>query len=79
MVNITLSIPEELKKIMGEFPEINWSGLVRLSITEKIKQLIWKKNMLQQLESEKEFDEIALEIGGKIKEGMWKRYKKKGW
>ena len=25
MANLTLSIPNELKKMMEEFPEINWS------------------------------------------------------
>ena len=79
MVNITLSLPEELKNEMNKHPEINWSGLIRISIEEKVKHLSWKKKMLQKLESEKEFDDIALKIGDKIKEGVWKRYQKKGW
>lgn len=79
MANITLSIPEELKKMMREFPDINWSGLVRLSIEERIKKLSLKKKMLEELEYESGYDKNALEIGDKIKEGMWKRYKKKGW
>ena len=37
------------------------------------------KKMLEKLESEKEFDDITLKIGNNIKEGMWKRYQKKGW
>lgn len=79
MANITLSISEELKRIMNEFPEINWSGLVRVSIENKVKQLIWKKKILEQIESEKEFDEIALEIGDKIKKDVWKKLKRDGW
>ena len=34
--------------------------------------------MLKRLELEKEFDAKALEIGDKIKEGMWKMHKKEG-
>lgn len=79
MVNITLSIPEELRKMMKEFPDVNWSGLVRLSIEERIKKLSWKKKMLEELEYERDHENHALDIGNKIKEGMWKKYKKKGW
>jgi len=79
MVSITLSIPKEIREQMKEFPEVNWSGFVRTSIESKVKQLSWKESMLKKLESEKEFDITALKIGDKIKEGMWKKYKKEGW
>ena len=79
MVSITLSVPESVREQMKKFPEINWSGFVRASIEEKTKRLLWKEQMLKQLESEKESDELALKIGDKIKEGMWKRYKAEGW
>ena len=79
MVNITLSIPEKLKNTMKQFPEVNWSGLVRVSIENKVDQLTWKQRMLEKLDKEKEFDKMALEIGDKVKEGVWKRLKKEGW
>ena len=79
MVSITLSVPAEVKQEMERFPEMNWSGFVRVSIISKVKQLSWKEEMLKKLDLEKEFDAKALEIGDKIKEGMWKRYKKEGW
>ena len=79
MVSITLSIPQEVREQMKRFPEVNWSGFVRTSVESKVRQLSWKENMLKKLESEKEFDAKALEIGDRIKEGMWKKYKKEGW
>ena len=79
MVSITLSVPEKIRELMKQFPEINWSGFVRVAIESKVKKLMWKQEMLEQLESEKEYDEEALRIGDKIKEAMWKRYKKEGW
>ena len=79
MVSITLSVPKEVREQMKKFPEINWSGFIRGSIESKVKRLSWKEEMLQKLESEKEFDTFALKIGDKIKEDMWKRYKKEGW
>ena len=39
MVSITLSVPEEVKKSMETFSEINWSGFVRKSIIEKTEEL----------------------------------------
>jgi len=79
MVSITVSIPDELRKKMEEFPEINWSGLVRKIITQKIRELAWKEEMLKQLKEEEKYIEESLRIGDKIKEGMWKKYKKEGW
>ena len=76
MKNITLSVPEELKRKMEEFPEVNWSGLIRKYVESRVQRLVWKEEMLKQLESEKEFEEIALEIGNKIKQGVWSRLKK---
>ncbi len=79
MSNITISIPDELKKKMEAFPEINWSGFLKRYIESKVERLLWKESMLRKLESEKEFDEIALEIGDKIKQGVWNRLRKEGW
>ena len=79
MVSITLSVPKEVREKMKRFPEVNWSGFVRMSIESEVKRLSWKEEMLKKLESEKKFDAVALEIGGKVKDGMWKRYKKEGW
>ena len=79
MVSITLSVPEEVREQMKRFREVNWSGFVRSAIESKVEKLSWKEKMLKKLGSEKEFDAMALEIGDKIKEGMWKRYTKKGW
>jgi hypothetical protein len=47
MVSITFSIPEETRKIMKEFPEINWTHIVRSSIEEKAKKLALKKELLK--------------------------------
>lgn len=79
MVSITLSVPGEVKQLMEHFPEINWSGFVRKCIMEKTEDLSWKEEMLKKLKYEEKFDKVALKIGDKVKEGMWKKYKKKGW
>lgn len=39
MVNITLSVPAEMKKEMDKFPEMDWSEVARQAIREKLKDL----------------------------------------
>ena len=39
MVNVTLSIPNELKHKMDTFAEINWSAVAREAFDEKINDL----------------------------------------
>ena len=39
MVNVTLSIPQELKHKMDDVAEINWSAVARQAFDEKIKDL----------------------------------------
>ena len=62
MVSITFSIPEETRKIMREFPEINWTHIVRSSIEEKAKKLALKKELLKRLEKEKEFIDWSVDV-----------------
>jgi hypothetical protein len=79
MVSITLSVPEEIRKKMRQFDEINWSGLVRKTIEKKVYELSWKEEMLKQLKEQEKFEPEAIEIGNKIKKSMWKQYQKEGW
>jgi len=81
MVSITLSIPEEVKKKMEGFSEINWSGFVRKCIESKVEKLTWKEQMLSKLEEEEEsgFTDWTIEMGNKIKKGAWEKLKKQGW
>ncbi|MFH1100681.1 MAG: hypothetical protein V1726_01415 [Methanobacteriota archaeon] len=45
MVSMTLSIPQELKKEMEQYPEINWSVVAREAIKRKI-TILHKMNKL---------------------------------
>lgn len=72
MVNITLSVPEELKKKMDEFPEINWSAVAREAIWEKASQLSILKSIAAK---SKMTEKDALELGRKINKAVAKRYR----
>ncbi|HLC57844.1 MAG TPA: hypothetical protein VJH95_04685 [Candidatus Nanoarchaeia archaeon] len=39
MVNVTLSIPQELKQRMDGLEEVNWSAVARQAFDEKIKDM----------------------------------------
>ena len=72
MVSITLSVPEEMKKLMDSFPEMNWSSIAREAI----------KQRLEMMEKFRKFtanstmtEEDALELGRKVNAGLAKRYR----
>lgn len=72
MPNITLSIPDELHKIVKQHPEIKWSEVARQamwSYAQKLKIVdeITSKNTLTEMDAE--------EIGNMIKKGIAKRHK----
>lgn len=72
MVNLTLSIPNELKEMMEKFPEINWSEVARESIKKKIAQLNFLKGF--RIDSELSPEE-ALNLGKEMNEHLYKHYK----
>ena len=78
MVSITLSVPEEVRDKMKRFPEINWSGFVRICIESKAKQLAWKDEMLNKLKQEDEsgFTDWCAEMGRKVNKGVAERLEK---
>lgn len=79
MPNITLSVPKELKEQIDELPELNVSESVRKFLSEKVKRALLLKKLDKMLEHSELTEEDCLKLGDKIKEGMWKRYKKAGW
>lgn len=78
MTSITLSVPEEIRKLMKKFPEVNWSGFIRRSIEEKAKNLELREKMLKQLEREKGFNEWAVKLQRATRKGRFEQLKKRG-
>jgi len=79
MPNITLSIPNELKAKLDELPELNFSESMRQFLEEKVKRALLLKKLDKMLENSELTEEDCLKLGDKIKESVWKRYKKEGW
>ncbi len=73
MVNMTLSLSEELYKEMQTHTEIKWSDIARQSFEKKIRELHWMDKVLSKSGlTEKDADEI----GHKIKGNILKRFSK---
>lgn len=71
MVNMTLSIPDELHKKMKGIPEIRWSEIARHAIEERINDLeVMNKIASKSKLTKKDVEEISK----KIKRGMAKKF-----
>ena len=71
MTNMTLSIPEELMKIMRKHTQIKWSEVARRAIWDEAKKIELMDKILSKSElTEKD----VLEIGKKVKRGIAKAH-----
>ena len=74
MANITISIPQKLKEKMNKFPEINWSKLASILLSQKIKRLEILKELDEILADSKLTEEDCTELGKKLKKEIVKKY-----
>jgi hypothetical protein len=74
MVSITLAVPEELKKEMDSFPEMNWSAVAREAIKKKI---ILLKKFREFTKDSTLTEEDALLLGKEVNKALAKRYARK--
>jgi hypothetical protein len=73
MVNVTLAVSEELRRIMKSHPEIKWSEVARQAMWEYAKKL----EMMDEVTRKSRLTEgDALEIGRAVKAGLGARYSK---
>ena len=71
MVNITLSVSEELKKKMDLFAEINWSAIAREAIGQRI---IMLEKFREFTKNGKFTEEDALQLGRKVNKSLTKKH-----
>ena len=78
MVSITVSVPEETKKLMKEHEEMNWSGFVKKSIQQKTEQLKKLQELQTQLEEEQSTTDWSVKLQRVSRPGRLEALKKKG-
>lgn len=76
MPNVTITIPEELKKDMEKLPELNWSETVREFLADKVKRALLLKKLDKLLENSELTEEDCLRMGREAKKHMTKRFMK---
>jgi len=70
MVNVTLSIPVDLKHKMDAFAEINWSAVAREAFDDKIKDLEFIKKFKAKSTLT---EEDAINLGRELNKNLAKR------
>jgi len=71
MTTMTLAVPEELKKKMDSFQEMNWSEVARQAFKQKVEDL----EFLRKFKSKSTMtEEDALKLGAEINKKLAKRY-----
>ncbi len=73
MVSVTLSVPEETRKEMDAFPEINWSAVAREAIRQRLAML----NKFREFTKDSALtEEDALQFGADVSRRARKRHRK---
>jgi len=73
MVNMTLSVPEDLYKEMMTHSELKWSDVARQAFEKKVRELHWIDEVLK---NSRLTEEDAEKIGHDVKAKMRKRFSK---
>ena len=70
MVNITLSIPDDLKEKMDQIEVINWSAVAREAFNDKIKDL----ELIKKFKAKSSLtEEDAIRLGRELNKNLAKR------
>lgn len=71
MASLTLAIPEDLRKEMKKFPEINWSVIAREAIRRR---LVLLKQLDEFTKHSRLTEEDAIELGRKVNKAAAKKF-----
>ena len=76
MSTMTLSVPEDIKKQMKQFPQVNWSAIARKAVNEELERQIRLSEIRRRLAEED--TKWALKMGRKLKQGRAQELKDRG-
>jgi len=73
MTTLTLAVPDEMKKKMDSFPEMNWSEVARQAFMQKIEDI----EFLRKFKEESKLTEAdALRLGKEVSKSVSDRLRK---
>ena len=72
MTTLTLAVPEEMKKKMDSFPEMNWSEVARQAFMQKIEDMEFlrkfkEKSKLTETDALRLGKEVSREVSSKLR------------
>ncbi len=72
MTTLTLAVPDEMKKKMESFPEMNWSEIARQAFMQKIEDMEFlrkfrEKSRLSEADALRLGKEVSREISNKLR------------
>ena len=70
MTTLTLAVPDEMKKKMDSFPEMNWSEVARQAFMQKIEDMEFLRKFK---EKSTLTEEDALRLGKEVNQALTKR------
>ena len=73
MTTLTLAVPEEMKKKMDLFPEMNWSEVARQAFKEKIEDMEFLRKFK---EKSKLTEQDSLKLGKEVSKSISERLRK---
>ena len=63
MTNITVTVPEDLKKELQKHDEVNWSAVIRRALVEHLRKIIIAESIANKSKlTQKDADEISRKI-----------------
>lgn len=71
MANVSISVSDELKKKMAQFPSVNWSVVGREGFEQKVKDMEF---LLKFKSKSKMTEEDALRLGASVNAGLARRF-----
>lgn len=76
MTTMTLSVPDDIKKQMKQFPQVNWSAIARDALNKELERQQRLEEIKRRLTQED--TEWAISKGRKLKSGRAQELKKRG-
>ena len=73
MTTLTLAVPDEMKKQMDSFPEMNWSEVARQAFTQKIEDMEFLRKFK---ERSKLTEADAMKLGKEVSKAVSDRLRK---
>ncbi len=73
MATLTLAVPDEMKKEMDSFPEMNWSEVARQAFTQKIEDMEFLRKFK---EKSKLTEPDAMRLGKEISKAVSNKLRK---